>query len=67
MTPFKTKDPSRRLRATDIGVSAMGPRFRSELEAIAYYWAGMRTPPGPIRPGYGALNFQNVPLIAPSK
>jgi len=46
---------------------AMGPRFRRDLEAIANYWAGRRTPPGPIRPGYGALNFQNVPLIAPSK
>jgi hypothetical protein len=59
--------PSRSLRAADIGVGAMGPRFRRDLEAIAYYWAGRRTPPGPIRPGYGALNFQNVPLIAPSK
>ena len=53
--------------AADIGVGAMGPRFRRDLEAIAYYWAGRRTQPGPIRPGYGALNFQNVPLIAPSK
>ena len=53
--------------ARDIGVGAMGPRFRRDQEAIAYYWAGRRTPPGPIRPGYGALNFQNVPLIAPSK
>src|SRR5580700_8721485 len=62
-----TRDPSRSSRVADIGVGAMGPRFRRDLEAIAYYWAGRRTPPGPIRPGYGALNFQNVPLIAPSK
>ena len=63
-----TRDPSRSLRVADIGVGAMGPRrFRRDLEAIAYYWAGRRTPPGPIRPEYGALNFQNVPLIAPSK
>jgi hypothetical protein len=59
--------PPAGFRAADIGVGAMGPRFRRDLEAIAYYWAGRRTPPGPIRPGYGALNFQNVPLIAPSK
>jgi hypothetical protein len=62
-----TRDPSRSLRAADIGAGAMGPRFCRDLEAIAYYWAGRRTPPGLIRPGYGALNFQNVPLIAPSK
>jgi hypothetical protein len=66
VAPFNQGQPSRSLRAADIGVGAMGPRFRKDLE-IAYYWAGRRTPPGPISPGYGALNFQNVPLIAPSK
>jgi len=32
-----------------------------------YGCAGRRMPPGPIRPGKGALKRQNVPLTAPSK
>jgi hypothetical protein len=57
----------RALAAIGIVHACNGLRFRRDLSDCLLYWAGRRMPPGPIRPGYGALNFQNVPLVAPSK
>src|SRR5437763_9731490 len=37
----------------------------AEPRPLAYGCAGRRVPPGPIRPGYGALKRQKVPLVAP--
>jgi hypothetical protein len=39
----------------------------SMLDGDRYCCGGKRTPPGPIRPGYGALKRQKVPLVAPSR
>ena len=62
-------DAESRAPAADPKLIGMIPRRPRHgiIRVRRYCCAGSRSPPGPIRPGYGAVKRQNVPLFAPMK